>query len=291
MSGALPGPTLKLRSPLHVHEHDPAGVLLAGASEAAATLSEALERAATARRVLIEGPRGAGHQWIGQSLHRRGGRRPGTFQALPCERADALERVLTASPDGTLLLRRLDRLRSNEQVTLTQALDLERPWPRLLGTLESEGGSAPRGDLDPDLAYEFGVQVISLPSLSERSEDLPAIAEAIVERAALDLGRDRLELAPSAVERIRELPWSGEVEELEMTLRMSALRLEGDCIEAADLQADTPEPALGRTLASVERAHVEAVLAAVGNNRARAARELGINRSTLYNKLREWGLT
>ncbi|MHC4892613.1 MAG: helix-turn-helix domain-containing protein, partial [Planctomycetota bacterium] len=96
------------------------------------------------------------------------------------------------------------------------------------------------------------------------------------------------ELAPEAVDLLPALSETYQLEGLELQLRMALLRAGGRRIEARDLTS-TSEPApLGRTLASVEREHVEAVLVATGNNRAQAARELGINRSTLYNKLRDW---
>ncbi|MEO0651817.1 MAG: helix-turn-helix domain-containing protein [Planctomycetota bacterium] len=275
---------------MDVLEPDPLAVLLAGASQAREALATAIERAQGAHRTLVEGPLGAGHGRVARALHRRAGLAEVPFAELHGDAEDTLERLLNGTLRGTVVVRRVERMRPDDQVELASALDGPTRWTRLIATLEHDPGSHPRGDLDPDLDYQLGVTCVALPSLSERRDDVPALAAAAVAAAALEYGRSDIVLGPATLNRLRELPLRGELDELELHLRLAVLSGDQAHLEPHDLPPHTlpPTPSGGRTLAEVERAHVESILRATQGNRARAARELGINRSTLYNKLRSW---
>ena len=289
-------------------ETDPLAVLLAGSSPAREALASALRRAAASHRTLVVGPVGAGHGRVARALHGWsawrgaagfGGSPPEgaatepnevPFTELRGEAPQTPERLLAGDLRGTVVLRRVDRLPTEVQAELTRALVGPSRWTRLVATLEGERDSDPRGDLDPDLDYQLGVTCVELPALAERREDLPAMARAALELAALESGRPVRVLAPATLERLRELPLLGELEELELHLRLASLAEGRRSLEPSDLGlgATPPGAALGRTLAEVEREHVESILRAAQGNRSKAARLLGINRSTLYNKLRSW---
>lgn len=265
----------------------PAPVLV-GESEAALALNEAVDRVADSRRLLIEGRPGSGQADLARWIHRRVEGAFSPFVEVDGARPKSCDDLFEAPAAATVCLRHPDRLPLDDQRALAARVAAEQPEARLIAILELEDPVAGRTELDPDLEYLLGVATLEVPELAERVEDLPALASALLAVAALDYGHPQPELAPEAVDLLPVLSETYQLEGLELQLRMALLRAGGRRIEARDLTS-TSEPApLGRTLASVEREHVEAVLVATGNNRAQAARELGINRSTLYNKLRDW---
>lgn len=271
-------------------EIDPLAVLLAGDSPAREALAGAIARAEGAPRTLIEGPLGAGHLRVARALHRRSPLADGPCTELNGDAAETPGHLLGGRLRGTVVVRRIDRMSIDSQLELAAALDGPTCWTRLVATLEHDPGAAEHGDLDPDLEYQLGIACVVLPALSERRDDLPAIASAALARAGAEFGREPLSLGDGALECLRELPLIGGLDELELHLQLAVLSSTRPRIESDDLpHAIVPAaPSRGRTLAEVEREHVESILRATKGNRARAARELGINRSTLYNKLRSW---
>ena len=142
-----------------------------------------------------------------------------------------------------------------------------------------------------------GVQTCALPiSLAERCEDLPELGRAATAELARRRGKT-VELAPEATQTLATRPWPGNIEELELVLARAVLLARGGRIGPAELAGGPPSegapdalPLTDRRLATVERTLIERVLEETGGNRSLAARQLGVNRSTLYNKLRAWGL-
>jgi DNA-binding NtrC family response regulator len=270
-------------------------LLLAGSGEPSAALELAIERAAASRRVLIEGPRGAGHRAAALELFARGS--GGTWLEVFADDPSTLGTLLSAGPETCVCLRRVELLPPGTQAALLDALgspsSAEGPdsatfTGRLIATCEPFPAGAGQRRVDPDLEYLLGVHTVLLPSLRERADELGALASRALEAAAARHGRRLARLAPVDLERLLEQRPELELEELQLIVTLGLLR-------AADGQVSleggpSERSPLGRSLEEVEREHVLAVLRAVDGNRARAARELGINRSTLYNKLNAWGL-
>ncbi len=146
----------------------------------------------------------------------------------------------------------------------------------------------------PDLYYRLNVFTINLPPLRDRKEDIPLLANHFLEKLARQMNRPVQRLAPETLELLMRYDWPGNVRELENSIERALLmRREGD-LKPEDfpfqLHPAGPLIATGRRLEDVERAHIERILAETHWNLSKAARILDIDRTTLYNKIRKYGL-
>jgi DNA-binding NtrC family response regulator len=149
-----------------------------------------------------------------------------------------------------------------------------------------------------DLYFRISTFHLRIPPLRERTEDIPVVANSLLRNLATDLAREQQELSPSAETLLKNYSWPGNIRELRNVLERVALTGESRIIEAQDLNLTqrTPsamassesEPAL--TLAELERQHIARVLHEESGKVAQAALKLGIPRSTLYQKLKIYGI-
>ena len=154
------------------------------------------------------------------------------------------------------------------------------------------------GRFREDLYFRLNVFRIELPPLRDRREDVPALAEAFLAGFACELGKPPMELAPAAAEHLAGYAWPGNVRELRNLMERAAVLGSGRVVDAALVRSILPrdtEPApAGRTLeqalAEVERRLVLEALAATGDDKAAAAKRLGIGERTLWTKLRKHDL-
>jgi DNA-binding NtrC family response regulator len=148
------------------------------------------------------------------------------------------------------------------------------------------------GTFRPDLYYRLNVFTIQLPPLRERREDIPLLAEHFLKKYATAMNRPVPRLTPEAVDLLLTYDWPGNVRELENAIERALVISRGAEIQPAHFPFQLqPHPAgNGQTLEDVERAHIERVVRQCDGNLSRAARILGIDRSTLYSKLRRYGL-
>ena len=150
-----------------------------------------------------------------------------------------------------------------------------------------------------DLYYRLNTLTLRLPSLRERPEDIAALAESILDRLGVETGK-RLELTAGAVEQLRLYDWPGNIRELHNVLERALLLTRTPRLEAGHLALERrPSPHLELrgagdlfqgTLEAVERRYIEQVLRLENGQVDRAADRLGIPRSTLYQRLKSWGL-
>jgi transcriptional regulator with PAS, ATPase and Fis domain len=149
-----------------------------------------------------------------------------------------------------------------------------------------------------DLFYRLNVIEVVLPPLRERREDLPALAEYFASRSAARLGRE-IRLAPETVDRLLRYPWPGNVRELENAIERAVILARGEAVTPEDLPPHVaaglnlgPSPALPKqtSLAEAERSHILTTLERYGRNHSAAAEALGIGRTTLWRKLKEYGI-
>jgi DNA-binding NtrC family response regulator len=128
-----------------------------------------------------------------------------------------------------------------------------------------------------------------------RREDIPLLVENFVERLSVERKRRLDGVSPEAMTALLAHDWPGNVRELRNVLGRGAVVATGALIRRADLglptRAETPpKPGTLASLEEVEKRHVAAVLAHTGGNVSQSARILGIDRVTLYNKMRKYGL-
>ena len=162
------------------------------------------------------------------------------------------------------------------------------------------------GRFRQDLYYRLRVVPVQVPPLRERPEDVPALADFLLKRLRTELDRPELEFGASAREAMLAYDWPGNVRELANAVERSVITAQGDAIEAEDLvldevlpppPSDDDGPTLppgtavfppgNRNLAEIEIEVVRAALEESGGQKSRAAEMLGINRTTLYNKIKE----
>jgi len=148
-----------------------------------------------------------------------------------------------------------------------------------------------------DLYFRLAAAVVQVPALRDRSEDIPGLAECLLE----DLGRGEVRMSQDALRVLCSRHWHGNVRELKNTLACAIAFLEGSVLEARHLAMPSPcEPELaavdqlplaGLKLDCIERAAIEQTLRRAAGNKARAAELLGIAPSTLYEKLKKYQKT
>ena len=180
------------------------------------------------------------------------------------------------------------------------------------------------GRFRQDLYYRLNVVQIDLPPLRERREDIGLLASYFLDRLRSRAGRPALEFSSEAAALLERYDYPGNVRELENAVEHAVAVAEGTKILSADLPAalrsprllpatagsSRVPPELGRragegsvpaappaeperdtwSLADVEREHIVRVLARHGGNATVAAKQLGISRTTLWRKMREYGL-
>jgi len=228
--------------------------------------------------------------------------RPGRFEA-----ADGgtlfLDEIGTASPELQVKLLRVLQDRAFERVgeTETRTADV-----RVVAATNVDLGRAVLdGRFREDLLWRLRVVSFVLPPLRERVADVPLLAERLLDRLAVEHGRPRRALSAAAISACAAHRWPGNVRELEHRLERAILLARGDQIEPSDLGEDfapgapmpAPGPALfqpGRSLKELleapEREILRLALEHCAGSRKDAANLLGIDRTTLFNKMRRHGL-
>jgi two-component system, NtrC family, response regulator HydG len=166
----------------------------------------------------------------------------------------------------------------------------------LAATNRDLGQLMQQGQFREDLYYRLNVIPLVLPPLRERREDIPALAEHFLRRFG-DKQHRPLSLTASAVERLLRYPWPGNVRELENAMERTAILARNDLIGPDELPPHIasgtplgPAPVLPReqTLAEVEKSHILQTLERCGWNHSHAAEALGIGRTSLWRKLKEY---
>jgi DNA-binding NtrC family response regulator len=162
------------------------------------------------------------------------------------------------------------------------------------------------GQFRDDLYYRLYVIPLTLPPLRNRRGDIPALAEFLLSQ--FSPRGQTVRFTPAALARLETHPWPGNVRELRNVVHRALLLRRGTAIDEADLSFD-PDPTprhrdenavagqyipgrkLEEMLELAERQIVESALRQFNNNRERVAKELGVARSTLFKRLKDWGMT
>jgi DNA-binding NtrC family response regulator len=147
------------------------------------------------------------------------------------------------------------------------------------------------GRFREDLLFRVGALKVVIPPLRQRAEDIPDLVATFVKAQNARFATCK-RLAASAWAVLTRQEWPGNVRQLQKVLERAIVLSEGDEIHVEDLgieEAQKPEPA-ARTLEQVERDHILEVLASVSWNRSKAAKLLGIKRTTLYSRMATLGI-
>jgi DNA-binding NtrC family response regulator len=156
------------------------------------------------------------------------------------------------------------------------------------------------GSFREDLYYRLSVVTIHLPTLAERPEDIPLLIHHFLKRSNVQNKKD-VRITSAAVQKLSGMPWPGNVRELENFIERLAIFCVSGEIEDVDVEREagnkrqflTPAgsgEAAAPTLQEMERQHIVRVLQEMEGNKSKAARALGIERKTLYEKARRLGI-
>jgi DNA-binding NtrC family response regulator len=215
--------------------------------------------------------------------------------------------------NGTLLLDEVSEMRIDLQAKLLRVLQ-EREFERVGGsatirvdvrviatTNRDLAAEVAAGTFREDLYYRLNVIPIAVPSLRERREDIPLLAQRFAQRTALDAKRELLGFAPETLELLKSLPWPGNVRELQHAVERAVV-LSGDKLlqphsferarfglvpaPSASVAGTGPTLVLNSyRMAEAEEQLIQRALESVNGNRTRAAALLGIGLRTLRAKL------
>lgn len=312
-------------------------------------LFERIERVArTDSTVLIRGETGTGKELVARAIHSLSRRRAGAFQALNCATltAEHLASELFGHTRGAFTGAVRDRpghfaMANGGSLFLDEIAEMPLPLQtRLLRVLQERryvplGGTRPQevdvrvlaathqalraqvsaGRFREDLMYRVRVVTLYLPTLAERTGDIPALAWHFVDefngRSRAWGGRQIREFTAAALDAMAAYPWPGNVRELRNVIEQAYALGEGPRLTLADLtpelRGEGPASRATRTQASGQlgsggpqalppgpnrddEAHIRAALAQAGGRKAAAAELLGISRTTLWRRMRELGI-
>ena len=300
---------------------------IVGRSEAMQKVFALIDRvAATDSTVLITGESGTGKELIARALHANSNRSYGPFIAVSC---GALPDSLLESElfgyekgaftganhtkkgrfemahTGTLFLDEIGEISMKTQIDLLRVLQ-EREFRRLGGETSIKVDVrivvATNRDLKKaieekrfreDLYYRLNVISICSPPLRERKEDIPLLVKRFIRKYAVELNKEEPRVSAPAMRLLMDYPWPGNVRELENVIERSIVIGQGKEILPEDLPFAPHErgpQGFPRSLKSMEKMHIEQVLRETDWNISRAARELDIDRQTLYNKMEKYAI-
>ncbi|MBD3258777.1 sigma-54-dependent Fis family transcriptional regulator, partial [candidate division GN15 bacterium] len=156
------------------------------------------------------------------------------------------------------------------------------------------------GKFRDDLYFRLAVVKFELPPLRERREDIPYLVDHFIEKINARLGKNVVSVSPEVMSILMNHDFPGNVRELENVIEYAFVVCHGRIIQTehlpAELQpsedAEAPAPAANPISQAVdERSRLTAALRKYHGNQTKAARELGINRTTLWRKMKRYGVT
>lgn len=297
--------------------------------------------AAVDATVLIEGESGTGKELVARAIHRRSHRAGKPFVAVNCgaipptlfeaeffghqrgaftDAHEARSGRFEQAQGGTLFLDEISDLSLEAQVKLLRALQ-EREVTRLgshtpikvdvrvvTATNKDLKAAVEGGAFRQDLYWRLNVVKITLPSLRERSEDVPLIVDHLLARFSNELGVTARAISPEALRLLQSYQWPGNIRELENTLCSAMIMCDGKVIKPSDLpprirgekevagngtgelDRSTLAGAVRDVTENIEKMLITSRLAEMNYNRTATADSLGISRKTLFNKMRQYGL-
>ena len=148
-----------------------------------------------------------------------------------------------------------------------------------------------------DFYFRVSTIPLTIPALRDRLEDIPTLTQYFVDHLADDLSAGHIELSEGAVRALQSYSWPGNIRELRNVLERAILLREGQFLSERDLRFDiqiVPEPVTSRsvrTLDQIERQYIEEVLLIEGGRVEATAAKLGIARSSLYHKIKRYGIS
>jgi len=281
----------------------------------------------TRANILIQGESGTGKELVAKAIHYNSPYRDEPFIVINCSaiqdtllESELFGHVKGAFTDavsetkgkfeiagkGTLFLDEVGDVSPNLQSKLLRVIEsrdfmkvggekvLKTEARIIAATNQNLKSLIDKGKFREDLFYRLKVVEITLPALRERREDIPELIGYLLEKINRELRRNVRKVPPEVMKILVDLPWRGNVRELENALTRAVILAKGDVVLKENLPV---EPDERRTfsdelvpLEEVEKKYIQHVLSSVHGSKTRASQILQISRPTLDKKIKEYGL-
>jgi len=282
--------------------------------------------APTDSTVLIKGETGTGKGLAARAIHTKSPRCQGPFVVVNCgafpenlleselfghQKGAFTDAKITKkgrlelAHGGTLFLDEVGEISTRMQIDLLRVLEdhifyrvggtqpIEADFRIIAATNKDLEKAIKEGTFREDLYYRLNVISFTMPPLREHKEDIPVLAEYFLHRFAQETNKPVDQISREALDEMMLYDWPGNVRELGNAVERAVVVGKGPRILPPDLPIFRPEYVSappGRTLREVEMAHLENVLAETQWNVSKSAEILGIDRSTLYDKIKRYDL-
>lgn len=284
--------------------------------------------APTDMSVLITGASGTGKEYIARRIHEQSNRSKAPFIAVDCGAIpkdlaaseffghvkgsftgaiDNKTGAFVAAQGGTIFLDEIGNLTYEVQVQLLRALQERKIKPigtndeiainvRLISaTNENLRTAIEKGDFREDLYHRINEFTVRIPDLKERKEDLLLFANNFLDQANAELQKDIIGFDNETIRLFQSYSWPGNLRQMKNVIKYATLLATGRYITRHELPEElTDAPAKDTRILLKDEAHeselIKRALQESGNNKTRAAQLLGIDRKTLYNKLKLYNL-
>jgi DNA-binding NtrC family response regulator len=282
--------------------------------------------AKTDATVMIRGESGTGKELVAQAIHSKSSRRyfpiisincgafpeglleselfgheKGAFTGAQYKRKGKLE----MANGGTVFFDEIGNITMKMQMDLLRVIETKQFTPlgsnkevnvdfRIIAATNTDlEKKVADKDFREDLYYRLNVFSIQIPPLRERAVDIPLIANYFLEKYAHSMNKDVTGVSPEAMKMLTQYNWPGNIRELRNTIERALVVVgKKNRIESEDLnllfasKANAP----GNSLEEMEKAHIQRILEQSDWNISRSAETLKIDRVTLYNKIKKYGL-
>ncbi|MFA9389739.1 MAG: sigma-54-dependent transcriptional regulator [Prolixibacteraceae bacterium] len=298
---------------------------LIGNSAAMRNVLEQVESVAnSSSSVIITGESGTGKELIARAIHFNS---PRKFFPLVSVHCGALSESLLESElfghekgaftgamynrkgrfemadNGTIFLDEIATISTKMQIELLRVLESKR-FMRVGGNKEIESDfrvicatnrdlkkMVENGTFREDLFYRLNVVNIAIPPLRDRTEDIPLLAEYFIKKYCIAMSRDIVRIEKTALSRLEEFEFPGNVRELENMIERAIVIGNGKEIKLKDLPLGKQIQVTGlESLDEMEKKHIMQILEKYAWNISRSAKALKVDRVTLYNKIKKYEL-
>jgi len=283
--------------------------------------------AQTDATVMIRGESGTGKELVAQAIHGKSNRRyfpiisincgafpeglleselfgheKGAFTGAQHKRKGKLE----MANGGTLFFDEIGNITMKMQMDLLRVIETKQFTPlgsnkvvnvdfRVIAATNSDlEKKVTEKDFREDLYYRLNVFSIQIPPLRERTGDIPPIARYFLEKYARSMNKNVTDISPEAMKILVQYDWPGNIRELRNTIERALVvvgkknRIEPDDLNLLFLSKGTPTG--GDSLEDIEKVHIRRILEQSDWNISKSAETLKIDRVTLYNKIKKYGL-
>jgi DNA-binding NtrC family response regulator len=280
--------------------------------------------------ILIEGQSGTGKELVSKAIHFNSPQKNAAFVAINCSAipenlleselfghvrgaftgaVETQKGVFEQANGGTLLLDEIAEMPVALQAKLLRAIEnweikalgsdrIKKVDVRLISaTNQNLKELIKQKKFREDLYYRIATVTINLPPLNERKEDIPLLVDFFIKKFQKKFSRNLI-ITPEALDLLLKLDWKGNVRELENVLERAIITSENDKIGASDFKfvqtteaSDNPFSSMDSLgLREIEKLYIKKTLEENNWNKLKVAQILGIDRKTLYKKIKEYGM-